>query len=873
MTYKRRMRGVSLPMTLMFVAIFGTITGSMMMFAQSTVQNAHGHEKLIHARSTAESGMAFAIAQLNQMSKPKTPYGTLDPSVYPSLAKSLFTNGIATNFVSQFNGKSFLSGKTCTVTTTSVIVPPIKAFGAVDSGQFRLVLSQDATNPQILHLLSVGNYQGQLAAVCMDIQMDKKIKYAVYSNVAIQLGKNVMVEGDVVSKMTSFSKGPPVWMLSDFRALKSSLDTDLATLRTFLKNYDTTSSNRIALSSLTATQLADAYNKGIIARQQSGTVNGSPVYSYSDWSADGYIDDYDMFVKSFDTSASDFGNAKIISTSELINPLSGSMYDSELFYMIDHLKPPLNPYATNPVYRDGWADNVITDDDPYAKVRGTVQFAVSKAAWDTWATSNGSSYGGTSFVDMFQGPVQSSDPTVPAVEFSVPDYKTPALTTSDFDTSSFRSLSGPGTGRSTTYQVDSGSKLISNTVVNNATVDTSTLKANGWVIQNSDSSALSADSSGNVYYPGTSVTVKQSNGYPVLSKRATLTRTSSGYKINGTSTTLSMDSSGALLNPKTSKPMTDINGNKLISTTTLTLPVNSSNQICLPDTNVAVTSSKGSTYTTTSTTATTSVSVSAVQEAIPFGSASYRATYLRPVYSNITFNNCIIPEGTNALFVNCTFTGVTYIDLDSTLTTTTSSKMLDGTSFSKSTVLTSSNSNGYNIGNNLRFESCTFNGPMFSTNPTQYTDYTNSWEFTGATLFSLDSKYADPTSPEAGASIEAPNTNIEMGSFSNPNNAPSTLLGVVVAGNIDIRGRSVVDGSIIVTGTGASNTTLGYFGSDDGSSSITQNPEGGYGRLYMRYNPTLALPYGINIPIVLTANRDSYRVITRVADGLTWPTN
>ncbi len=50
------------------------------------------------------------------------------------------------------------------------------------------------------------------------------------------------------------------------------------------------------------------------------------------------------------------------------------------------------------------------------------------------------------------------------------------------------------------------------------------------------------------------------------------------------------------------------------------------------------------------------------------------------------------------------------------------------------------------------------------------------------------------------ATIICPNTNIEMGSFTDPTQAPSTLVGVVVSGNIDIRGTSTVDGSIIVTG-------------------------------------------------------------------------
>ena len=53
----------------------------------------------------------------------------------------------------------------------------------------------------------------------MDIWIQKSLKYAVYSNVAIQLGKNVRVIGDVASTYTGTNKGPPVQMFSDFHYL------------------------------------------------------------------------------------------------------------------------------------------------------------------------------------------------------------------------------------------------------------------------------------------------------------------------------------------------------------------------------------------------------------------------------------------------------------------------------------------------------------------------------------------------------------------------------------------------------------------------------------------------------------------------------
>lgn len=252
-----------------------------------------------------------------------------------------------------------------------------------------------------------------------------------------------------------------------------------------------------------------------------------------------------------------------------------------------------------------------------------------------------------------------------------------------------------------------------------------------------------------------------------------------------------------------------------------------------------------------------------VDEHTPHGSTAWQATYRRPKFQNITFKNCRIPKGLNALFENCTFEGVTYVELTTQITTaggqvTTNkdegmnwSKQMKTGSFSANTALTATNSYGFSRGNNLRFNNCTMKGPVVSDNPTAYTHFTNSWEFTGATLFN---NLADDT-----ATIVAPQTNIEMGSFTNPGQAPSTLVGVVVAGNLDIRGKSIVDGSIIITGDGAGNTTQGWFGPNDGATdATTPMPEGGYGRLNIRYNPNRALPDGINVAIDILPDTGTY---------------
>jgi Tfp pilus assembly protein PilX len=249
-------------------------------------------------------------------------------------------------------------------------------------------------------------------------------------------------------------------------------------------------------------------------------------------------------------------------------------------------------------------------------------------------------------------------------------------------------------------------------------------------------------------------------------------------------------------------------------------------------------------------------------EHTPSGSTSWQATYTRPVFKNITFVNCTVPKGLNALFQNCTFQGTTFVQMTTNITdssgnTTTSagagmtwSQRMRSGSFSNNTALTASNSYGFTDGNNLHFDNCTINGPLASDVPTAYTHFSNSWEFTGSSYFD---NQANPT-----ASIIAPQVNIEMGSYTDPSKAPSTMLGVVVVGNMDIRGTTLIDGSLIVTGDGAGNTTLGYFGASDASSDPNSVPSTGWGKINLRYNPYRPLPDGINIPVDILPNPDTY---------------
>ena len=48
-------------------------------------------------------------------------------------------------------------------------------------------------------------------------------------------------------------------------------------------------------------------------------------------------------------------------------------------------------------------------------------------------------------------------------------------------------------------------------------------------------------------------------------------------------------------------------------------------------------------------------------EKMPYNSPNFSDYYYRPVYTNLVFRDVVIPVGTNALFNNCWFIGVTWV--------------------------------------------------------------------------------------------------------------------------------------------------------------------------------------------------------------------
>jgi len=315
----------------------------------------------------------------------------------------------------------------------------------------------------------------------------------------------------------------------------------------------------------------------------------------------------------------------------------------------------------------------------------------------------------------------------------------------------------------------------------------------------------------------------------------------------------------------------------------------------------------------------------ATWESVPYGATGAYDYYQRPIYSNYTFKNLRIPKGTNALFNNCKFVGVTYVqtqedcghynwntagDVDKVETPPAGSGIFTyplkypppgpaSTAIIPSTGTPVTDTRVES--NNVRFNDCTFLGSISGDKPVEYTHYRNKLQMTGTTRF-----YIDPNDPDlalqsdkatlisllntitpadrdqmAKSSILMPGWSIDVGNFTNQQNADPTLTpkvklkGTIIAGILDVRGTADVFGTLLMTfrptsGVGplyyggltdAFNTTIGYFGPLDGDSEGVDPANAsfqGFGEITLRYDPNAKLPDGIPWPIRIDADPTTY---------------
>jgi hypothetical protein len=241
-------------------------------------------------------------------------------------------------------------------------------------------------------------------------------------------------------------------------------------------------------------------------------------------------------------------------------------------------------------------------------------------------------------------------------------------------------------------------------------------------------------------------------------------------------------------------------------------------------------------------------STSTVTEYFPHASGSYttRASdsslpLKRYVYNGKTIKNVAVSAGENALFKNCTFEGVLYVNCN------TSGPTVNLPSDYKTSTISTFLSTTKNY-NNIRFENCTFNGTIISNVPqTLNTNWWlgNSLYFTGTATFQNNSGIEEAT-------ILAPHFNVNLGN-TNADTSNNTLTGVVIGGIVDVRGNANINGTIISMAD-TSSYPSGYVSNigatlSDGGSETTDISD--IGTIDITPNVDGRLPYGIKTPVVL----------------------
>ena len=293
-------------------------------------------------------------------------------------------------------------------------------------------------------------------------------------------------------------------------------------------------------------------------------------------------------------------------------------------------------------------------------------------------------------------------------------------------------------------------------------------------------------------------------------------------------------------------------------------------------------------------------------ESIPWESEGPYDWYQRSVYKDMLFNNVRIPRGTNAVFEDCMFVGVTWVE---------TMEEVSDPNWNFAGAVSPDGSGGYvtqfdglvaesegatypdtrDASNNIRFHDCTFLGSIAGDVPSEFTHWRNKIQVTGESRFFLDPDDPDLAEQPDGATLAAvlntidpadreqlsrssvlmPGWSVEIGAFQNNEATGVKLTGTIVSGLLDLRGVVDVHGTILSTyrpveGEGplfyggeadAFNTTIGYFGPEDGDGEGVNDgikPFAGYGRVSLRANPDASMPDGVPWPITVVPDGASY---------------
>jgi hypothetical protein len=737
------------------------------------------------------------------------------------------------------------------------------------------------------------NQQPIRRTITRDYRLAKRVDQAIISHARIMIGKNVLVEGDLGARyeQVDFDNGDPLIVRSDFYGLDPVLDQKLELLWDALTTYDVDRDNRLRVGH-------PVEGQGV-PEDDDFDGDGSNDGAFADVTGDGFLDEFDIFIRHYDTdndgrvtlsTALTAGTPAEGRTPEFVGP-SGEPIDEDLALLIDAMRPDRNrngvhgwndanrnglidngelPNDYDPVlniYRDrelGWRDGFIDAMDQYAKVTGGLRFTVTAAEWE-------SARGPLS--ERLQGPIRPR-PDEPPMVFGADNSTLPSITADSFaDTEN--ALIAAADGQNFWQQV---ADQLGVAIDDLATFDVA-LNPGGsdaphfravWPDANFDglpdnqawayfeNSPFNSPSYSDVYWRpvfrnfvfrnvqipmGLNALFENCTFVGSTYVRAHTINTHAMWTELGTNT---IDGAGRPI-PKHPRYVYGDDGSETEANAPDSLP----DSARPPQEFVLMTLS----------------SISPLDKGdVPMDEiVSYGASY------------SLLPD---PLIVN--------------------GKRITDTKL---------------LSNNLRFHDSLFVGSIVADTPVNYTQVRNKIQFTGATRFSTEhpdepeNSFLNPDAADLpdilSSSMMLPNYSVDIGTFNSPQGQDVRLQGAIIAGVLDVRGNTEIVGTLLLTfapeqgqaplvdafgnpvGNPAGfNASLGYFGPDDGDfESVNPNqlpvvdgvrivgwdtnddgladvrfddtpPDGavpvpfnGYGRIRLRHDPRIRLPSGLMLPL------------------------
>ncbi|MCC6661672.1 MAG: hypothetical protein IT437_12390 [Phycisphaerales bacterium] len=874
-------RGVVAVVSMMFLILFGSLAAAMAIMSRSNIVTAATHQHVTRALGAAETGLAIAQRRLSEaVSRFPVSKGEIDanfgeriwtgaflPSdgaVLPALPPTSFVNtlgdpdGVAeavgqahaqdTNIVVVQGVSQVTIGPAPAGTDPAVydldnwVRTPAVALTA-QSGQtpantaFQVDYAPLASGTDIRVIVTGYDFDyGQggnpvTRRIMQDFRIVKRVDAAVVSPTRIMIGKNVMVEGDLgatYDKVTT-QYGDPLVLRSDFFGIDATLDGWLTKLFNGLATYDVDQDNRLRIGHPVEKQgLPDI----------AGT--GSPGGPELDVTNDGYVDEFDLFMKRFDANA----DGKVVLSAALTagTPAAGVAAeftaDDDLGFLLDSampdrnkngiysftdvdgdgrfspatdrlddtepaslgsLPPELQTYLhTSPspdhVWKDqilGYRDGVIDERDPYAKVQGKLVFRTTSSAWTA---------GQGSYMSKLRGPIHPPTGEAP-LKFGATGSELPDINSASFvNSETALKAAADGDGRTFDEQV------ASNLGISMAALATWTAASN------------SASPDAPKYYPLSPDS--DLDGRPDNWATATYEKT-----------------------PYNSPNFSDWYYRPVYENMTfrnIQIPAGT-NALFKKCTFVGVTYVRCTTDNTHVNWTlygkmkmdTGSGRPGPDPERQVYGDAAGETSYPTMLPASACPPNQMILMATTPLDkgdipANQVAFVIGYNNLPDPLVV--SGKRITDTK---------------PLSNNCRFHDCLFVGSIVSDAPQSYTHVRNKLQFTGGTKF-VEKHPTDPEDPAlnpdpedegeiAKSSLMLPQYSVDLGSFNSPPTQNLALRGAIVAGVLDVRGNASINGVLMLTFAPTAgqaplvdplgnpvgnpslfNATLGYFGPDDG---------------------------------------------------------